>query len=189
MSKGLEHFNIIEQLMPNQTKNSHMYQPTAVSTPIPPATESAVPPPVAPPSSVDLDSHAPPVPSTFLATSSGGSTTDSAWTSISHSKRKFSTLNPSAESVAAQQEGMEMMKNLVEVVREMQKSLMLAPPPLVLAQPGTHIGNTIFLLNKCTNITSKECLAIANFLAEHENQAIIFYSLDEAIRLEWLEEK
>ncbi|KAG2367235.1 hypothetical protein BDR07DRAFT_1479362 [Suillus spraguei] len=185
-----------------------MYWPTAVSTPIPPATESAAPPPVAPPpavppSLVDPDSLAPPVPSIFLATSSGGSTTDSAWTSISCSKHKFSTLSPSAESVAgsqkrsrppsatllAQQEGTETMKNLVEVVHEMQKSLMLAPPPLVLAQPGTHVGNAISLLNKCTNITSKEHLAIANFLAEHENQAIIFYLLDEATRLEWLEEK
>ncbi|KAG2359037.1 hypothetical protein BDR07DRAFT_1488694 [Suillus spraguei] len=207
MSKGFEHFNIIKQLMPNQTKNSHMYWPTAVSTPIPPATESAAPPPVAPPpaappSSVDPDSLAPPFPSTFLATSSGGSTTDSAWTSISRSKCKFSALSPSAESVAgsqkrsrppsatllAQQEGTETM-NLVEVVHEMQKSLTLAPLPLVLTQPGTHVGNAISQLNKCTNITSKECLAIANFLAEHENQAIIFYLLDEATRLEWLEEK
>jgi len=40
-----------------------------------------------------------------------------------------------------------------------------------------------------SDFTSKEQLAITNYLGEHENQAIIFCSLDEATRLAWLEEK
>lgn len=82
------------------------------------------------------------------------------------------------------------MKNLVEVVREMQKNLILAPLQLLVQpQPSTHIGSAISLLNMYTDLTSKECLAIANFFAEHENQEIIFYSLDEVTRPKWLEEK
>jgi hypothetical protein len=85
---------------------------------------------------------------------------------------------------------MEMMESLVEVVREMQKNLVLALVlPLVRPQPSTHIGNAISLLNKYTNLMNKEHLGIANFIAEYENQAIIFYLLDEVMRLEWLEEK
>lgn len=119
-------------------------------------------------------------------------------------QRKYSALSPASvagsqkrswppsATLKAQQEGTETMKNLVEVVREMQKNFTLAPPLLPIPQPvqtSTHVGNAISLLNKCTNLTSKERLSIANFLGEHENQAIIFYSLDEATRLEWLEEK
>ncbi|KAG1900884.1 uncharacterized protein F5891DRAFT_1187970 [Suillus fuscotomentosus] len=210
MSKGFDHFEIMEQLMPNQSKGAHVFRPTttAVSTSVPPATESAAPsaapPPAGPPSSINPDSIAPPVPSTYLTPSTEGSTTDSAWTSISRSKRKYSALapgsatssqkrsRPPSATLMAQQEGTETMKNLVEVVHEMQKNFTLAPPPLPmpqLVQPGTHVGSAIALLNKYTNLTSKERLSIANFLAEHENQAIIFYSLDEATRLEWLEEK
>jgi hypothetical protein len=80
-----------------------------------------------------------------------------------------------------------MMKGLIEVVCEMQQSFALAPP--VPIQLSTHIGNAVTLLNKYTELTSKEHLAIANYLAEHENQAIIFYLLDEVTRVEWLEEK
>ncbi|KAG2050459.1 hypothetical protein BDR06DRAFT_1023280 [Suillus hirtellus] len=210
ISKGFNHFEIMEQLMPNQSKGAHVFWPTAtaVSTSVPPATEStapsAAPPPAGPPSSINPDSIAPPVPSTYLAPSTEGSTTDSVWTSISCSKCKYSALapgsatssqkqsRPPSATLMAQQEGTETMKNLVEVVCEMQKNFTLAPPLLPmqqLVQPGTHVGSTITLLNKYTNLTSKERLSIANFLAEHENQAIIFYSLDEATRLEWLEEK
>lgn len=206
MSKGFDHFEIMEQLMPNQSKGAHVFRPTTttVSTSVPPATESAAPSAAPPPSSINPDSIEPPVPSTYLAPSTEGSTTDSAWTSVSRSKRKYSALapgsatssqkrnRPPSATLMAQQEGTETMKNLVEVVREMQKNFTLAPPLLPMpqpVQPGTHVGSAIALLNKCTNLTSKERLAIANFLAEHENQAIIFYSLDEATRLEWLEEK
>lgn len=83
-----------------------------------------------------------------------------------------------------------MMKSLIEVVHEMQKNLVLAlVQPLVQPQPSTHVGSAVSLLNKYTNLMSKEHLGIANFLGEHETQAIIFYSLDEVTRLEWLEKK
>ncbi|KAG0702419.1 hypothetical protein DFH29DRAFT_999373 [Suillus ampliporus] len=187
MMKGFDHFKIMQELMPSNNANT--------LSSIPPATDNALPGP--PPSSVDLEPPVPP--STFLAPSTEGSISASglAWTSISHGKRKYSALSPASvagsqkrsqptsATLLAQQEGTETMKSLIKVVCEMQKNLMLAPPP----QPSTHVGSAISLLNKCTNLTSKERLAIANFLAEHENQAIIFYSLDEVTRLEWLEEK
>ncbi|KAG2100721.1 uncharacterized protein F5147DRAFT_776927 [Suillus discolor] len=146
--KNFDHFEIMEQLMPNQSKGAHVFWPTttAVSTSIPPATESvapsAAPPPAGPPSSINPDSLKPPVPSTYLAPSTEGSTTDSAWTSISHSKHKYSALapgsatssqkrsQPPSATLLAQQEGTETMKSLVEVVHEMQRDFTLAPPPL-----------------------------------------------------------
>lgn len=213
MTKGFEHFEIMQQLMPGKSKGSHVFRPTtAVAnantlSSIPPVTYNALPglPSSSvgpPPSSVGLEPPIPP--STFLAPSTEGSTSagGSAWTSISRGKRKYSALSPASAAgsqkrsrppsatLLAQQEGTETMKSLVEVVREMQKNLVLAPVlPLVQPQPSTHVGSAISLLNKYTNLTSKERLGIANFLAEHENQAIIFYSLDEVTRLEWLEEK
>ncbi|KAG1825091.1 hypothetical protein EV424DRAFT_1345915 [Suillus variegatus] len=89
MSKGFDHFEIMEQLMPNQSKGAHVFRPTTttVSTSVPPATESAAPSAAPPPSSINPDSIEPPVPSTYLAPSTEGSTTDSAWTSVSRSKR------------------------------------------------------------------------------------------------------
>jgi hypothetical protein len=212
MTKGFDHFEMMEQLIPNQIKGMHVFRPaatTAVPSSTLPATESIAPsmsPPVGPPSSINPDSLGPHVPSTYLAPStiSEGSQADSTWTSISRSKREYSALSPASvagsqkqswppsATLKAQQEGTEMMKNLVEVVWEMQKSFTLASlllPIPQLVQSSTHVGNAVSLLNKCTNLTSKERLSIANFLGEHENQAIIFYSLDEATRLEWLEEK
>lgn len=202
MIKGFDHFDIMQQLMPSKLKGSHVFQPTTTTNAntlfsIPPATDNALPGP--PPSSVDP-------PFTFLAPSTEGSTSagGSAWTSISRGKRKCSALLPALAAgsqkrgwppsamLLAQQEGTETMKSLIEVVREMQKTLVLAPalPPVQpQPQPSTHVGSTISLLNKYTDLTSKEHLGIANFLAEHKNQAIIFYSLDEVTRLEWLEEK
>ncbi|KAG2347326.1 hypothetical protein BDR05DRAFT_996462 [Suillus weaverae] len=141
-----------------------IFHPPSTSSSILPSIENA--PPGPPPSSVDPESLGPTIPSTFLSPSTEGSAT-----------------------LLAQQEGTETMKNLVEVVREMQKNLVLVPPQPQPQPSSTHVGSAISLLNKCANLTSKEHLAIANFLAEHENQAIIFYSLDEVTRLEWLEEK
>ncbi|KAG1746877.1 hypothetical protein EDB19DRAFT_1905704 [Suillus lakei] len=162
------------------------------------APPSSAPPSSAPPPSMDLEPPIPP--STFLAPSTEGSTSasGSAWTSISRGKRKYSALSPASVAgsqkqsqppsamLLVQQEGTETMKSLIEVVCEMQKNLVLAP---VQPQPSTHVGSAISLLNKYTNLTSKERLGIANFLGEHKTQAIIFYLLDEVTRLEWLEEK
>lgn len=208
MMKGFEHFEIMEQLIPSKAKGSHVFRPTASTPPLIPTASTPPLIPTAidnatrgPPSSVDPDSLEVPPPSTFLCPSTEGST-DSVWTSISRGKRKFSAIapgsavssqkrsRPPSATLLVQQEGTETMKNLVEVVREMQKNLVLASPqPPVQPQPSTHVGRAISLLNMYTDLTSKERLAIANFLAEHENQAIIFYSLDEVTRLEWLEEK
>ncbi|KAG2109810.1 hypothetical protein DEU56DRAFT_920272 [Suillus clintonianus] len=215
MNKGFDHFEIMEQLLQGVSKGLHIFRPATQAASNAPqnsaaSTSSSIPPVTGhapPPSSVDPESLGPPVPSTFLSPSTEGSTTgtDSAWTSISRGKRKFSALTPSSvagsqkrtrppsATLLVQREGTETMKNLVEVVREMQKNLVLAPPPPPLPpvqlQPSTHVGSAISLLNKYTDLTSKERLAIANFLAGNENQAITFYSLDEATRLEWLEEK
>ncbi|KAG1744742.1 hypothetical protein EDB19DRAFT_1906458 [Suillus lakei] len=177
---------------PFMSKGSHVFRPTTTVTndntisSIPPATDNALPglppssvgppPSSVPPSSMDLEPPIPP--STFLAPSTEGSTSAVAGSQ----KRSW----PPSAMLLAQQEGMETMKSLVEVVCEMQKNLVLAP---VQPQPSTHVGSAISLLNKYTNLTSKECLGIANFLGEHKTQAIIFYSLDEVTRLEWLEEK
>jgi len=52
-----------------------------------------------------------------------------------------------------------------------------------------RLMQVISLLKQYTDFTSKELLAITNYPGEHENQAIIFCSLDEATRLAWLKEK
>jgi hypothetical protein len=165
--------------------------------------------------SMNPESIPPPVPSTYLShrdhDSGGSSTADSSmWTSISQrAKRKHNEFSPSSgsqytkrsrppSSAQVQQDGTDTMRDLVVVVREMQKNFASsAPENLVLPQavqrpqPPSMAGlvQAISLLNQYTDFTSKERLAIANYLGEHENQAIIFCSLDEATRLAWLEEK
>ncbi|KAG2127179.1 uncharacterized protein EDB93DRAFT_1257163 [Suillus bovinus] len=82
MTRGFDHFEIMEQLMPNQSKGTHVFWPTttAVSSSISPATESAAssaaPPPPGPPLSINPDLLEPPAPSTYLAPSTEGFTTD-----------------------------------------------------------------------------------------------------------------
>ncbi|KAG2357846.1 hypothetical protein BDR07DRAFT_1379800 [Suillus spraguei] len=200
MMRGFDHLEIMEQLMPSQSKNWHIFWATTISSTLPQnpiiPTSTLENMPQGPPSSVNLEFLSPPVPSTFLSPSTEGSAADSEWTSISRGKYKFSPLTPTSiagsqkqshlpfATSIVQQEDNETMKDLVGVVHKMNKNLALASQ-----QPSTHVGRAIFLLNMYTNLTSKERLSIANFLAKHENQAIIFYSLDEVMRLKWLEEK
>ncbi|KAG2355311.1 hypothetical protein BDR07DRAFT_1381594 [Suillus spraguei] len=165
MMKGFDYFETMEQLMPTKSKGSHIHRGTKATattsntTPLDPIPSSI------PPARLGHMFHPP---SSLLPL-------------------KALLLTPHGQVLAVESEGTETMKSLIEVVPEMQKSLVLVPQLPV--QPSTHVGRAVSLLNTCVELTSKERLAIANFLAEHENQAIIFYSLDEVTRAEWLEEK
>ncbi|KAG1809208.1 hypothetical protein EV424DRAFT_1350097 [Suillus variegatus] len=92
---------------------------------------------------MDPESISPSVPSTYLSHSAGSSV--GAWTSVSDTsgaKRKYSALSPESAAgsshskrsrppsatLKVQQEGAESMKDLVTVVREMQKNLGLLSP-------------------------------------------------------------
>lgn len=161
---------------------------------------------------MDPESISPSVPSTYLSHSAGSSV--GAWTSVSDTsgaKRKYSALSPESAAgsshskrsrppsamLKVQQEGAESMKDLVTVVREMQKNLGLSapqqsqPPPQQVSMAG--LVQAIALLNQYANSdlfqSVEEQLAIANYLADHESQAVLFCSLNEQTRRAWLEQK
>ncbi|KAG1836262.1 hypothetical protein C8R48DRAFT_782988 [Suillus tomentosus] len=195
-TKGFSHLALMEQLVSSQGKGKYVFQPHSTSTS---ATLNMNPTP-SPAASTTTGFIVPQTPNhnfTTMRTPDTGLLAMGAWTSVSDTsgaKHKYSALSPESAAgsshskrsrppsamLKVQQEGAESMKDLVTVVREMQKNLALSapqqlqPPPQQVSMAG--LVQAIALLNQYANSdlfeSVEEQLAIANYLADHESQAV-----------------
>jgi hypothetical protein len=151
----------------------------------------------------DPSSISPSTPSSFLASSAGGSAPSSVLTSVSRSAKRRISSTPSvieSESSArkrtrrqpisvtaqAQKDGSETMKELAVYIKDFLET----SPQITQAASASSsdpLARAVVLLSGHTTLTEDDRLEIADYFARDKAQAVIFANFPETTRVAWLE--